>query len=175
MKRFHPILVAFHWLLATLIIIGLIMGGSVLSTTPNTAPEKLFFLKMHMSAGMIILVLMLIRFIIRFITAKPPHADIGNNLLNKLGVGTHFLFYLVVILMGMSGIAIANLAGLPDIVFNGSGVALPDTFDEYPPRIAHGVLSFILKVLIAGHVAAFIYHQFVRKDALFSRMWFGQR
>lgn len=76
--------------------------------------------------------------------------------------------------MAGSGLATANMAGLPEIVFGGSG-ALPATFDDLPPRIAHGVLGAILTLLIAGHVAAFIYHQFVRKDHLFSRMWFGRR
>jgi len=30
-------------------------------------------------------------------------------------------------------------------------------------------------VLIAAHVAAALYHQFMRKDGLLSRMWFGAR
>lgn len=175
MKRYHPLLVILHWLLAIMIIIGLVMGGSVLSATPNSDPEKLFFLKMHMSAGIIILALMVIRFIVRFFTTKPPHADIGNSLLNKLGAMTHYLFYGVVILMAGSGLAIANMAGLPDIVFGGSGAALPESFDEFAPRMAHGALSVVLMLLIAGHVLAFLYHQYVRKDGLFSRMWFGKR
>lgn len=151
------------------------MGKNVLSATSNADPEKLFFLKMHMSAGIIILVLMSFRFIVRFFSAKPDHADIGNSLLNKLGSMTHYLFYIVVVLMAGSGLATAQLAGLPEIVFGGSGAALPVDFSEYPPRIAHGVLSVILLLLIVGHVLAFLYHQFVRKDALFSRMWFGHR
>jgi len=175
MKRYHPFLVVLHWLLAVMIIMGLVMGGNVLSATPNTDPQKLLYLKMHMSAGILILVLMLVRLVIRFMTAKPPHADIGNGLLNKLGSATHYFFYLVVILMAGSGFAIANMAGLPDIVFGGSGVALPESFSEYPPRIAHGVLGVVLTLLIVGHVLAFLYHQFIRKDDLFSRMWFGQR
>ncbi len=175
MKRYHFVLVILHWLLAAMIIMGLIMGGNVLSVTPNTAPEKIFFLRMHMSAGMLILGFMLIRLIVRFFTDKPPHADIGNALLNKLGRATHYLLYLVVILLAGSGLATANLAGLPDIVFGGSGAPLPVSFDEYPPRIAHGILSFVLILLIIGHVTAFVYHQFIRKDKLFSRIWFGKR
>jgi len=90
-----------------MIVIGLVMGGNVLAVIPNSDSEKLFFLKMHMSAGMIILLLMVIN------TGKPPHADIGNTVLNKLGAITHYLFYGVVILMGGSGLAIAVSAGLP--------------------------------------------------------------
>ncbi|MEW8140281.1 MAG: cytochrome b/b6 domain-containing protein [Candidatus Thiodiazotropha endolucinida] len=175
MRRYHPALVLLHWLLAIMIVVGLIMGTNVLSATPNDAPEKLFYLKMHMSMGIIIFILMTTRLVIRFLTAKPPAADIGNSLINKLGIATHYLFYLVVILMGASGFATANMAGLPDIIFGDSGASLVSTFDDFPPRIAHGVLSSVLLMLIIGHVLAFLYHQYVRKDNLFSRMWFGRR
>ncbi|MES9973390.1 MAG: cytochrome b/b6 domain-containing protein, partial [Candidatus Thiodiazotropha sp.] len=78
-------------------------------------------------------------------------------------------------LMGASGFATANMAGLPEVVFGNSGAPLVSTFDDFPPRIAHGVLSQLLLILIIGHVLAFLYHQYVRKDSLFSRMWFGRR
>lgn len=175
MKRYHGALVALHWLLAIMIIMGLVMGGRVLSATPNSDPQKLFYLQMHMSMGILILALMAIRLLVRFFTRKPPHADIGNALLNKLGVATHYVFYLVVFLVAGSGLAIANMAGLPDIVFAKSGAPLPSDFSEYPPRAAHGILTKLLILVIVGHVAAFLYHQFVRKDGLFSRMWFGKR
>ncbi len=175
MKRYHPALVVLHWLLAVMIIMGLIMGANVLSPTPNDAPEKLFYLMMHMTMGMIILVLMIGRLVVRLFTAKPPTADIGNSLLNKFGIATHYLFYLVVILMALSGLATANMAGLPEIVFGGSGASLPSTFDEFPPRMAHGALGVVLLLLVIGHVLAFLYHQYGRKDGLFSRMWFGRR
>lgn len=174
-KRYHPLLVTLHWLLALMVIIGLIMGGAVLSATPNTEPEKLFYLRMHMGAGMTILVLMLVRLLVRIFTYKPPHADIGNELVNKLGVMAHYILYVLVFLVAGSGIAIAIQAGLPDIVFGGSGTPLPETFDNFQPRAAHGVLTMLLKLTILGHVAAFMVHQFIRKDGLFSRMWFAKR
>lgn len=118
---------------------------------------------------------MIIRLFIRIFTSRPPSADIGNETLNKLGTATHYLFYVVVILMAGSGLAIANMAGLPEIVFGGLGAPLPESFHVYPPRIAHGILSIVLLFLIIGHISAFIYHQFIRNDALFSRMWFGKR
>lgn len=175
MNRYHPLLIVFHWLLAFMVIMGLIMGNSVLSETANSDPQKLFYLKMHMSAGLLILVLMIIRLFIRIFTSRPPSADIGNETLNKLGTATHYLFYVVVILMAGSGLAIANMAGLPEIVFGGLGAPLPESFHVYPPRIAHGILGIVLLFLIIGHISAFIYHQFIRNDALFSRMWFGKR
>ncbi len=175
MTRYHPLLVALHWLLALMIIMGLVMGGFVLSETPNDDPFKLVALRMHMGAGIAILVLMVIRLVVRLATAKPPEADIGNAALNMGAKAAHWLFYLAVIAMCASGLAIANMAGLPAIVFGGSGDPLPPDFSAFPPRAAHGALAMLLMVLIAAHVAAALYHQFVRRDGLLGRMWFGKR
>lgn len=175
MNRYHSALVILHWLLALMIIGGLIMGSSVLAATPNSEPQKLFYLRMHMSMGIAILVLMIVRLIIRSVTAKPAHADIGYGVLNALGRVTHYAFYLVVIALAASGLATANMAGLPEIVFGGSGAPLPASFDAFPPRAAHRVLACVLAVLVAGHVLASLHHQFIRRDSLFSRMWFGDR
>ena len=175
MNKYHPFLVGLHWLLALMITTGLFMGSNVLSELPNSDPEKLFALRMHMSMGIIILVLTLIRLVVRLKTAKPAHADIGNPLLNKLGVMAHYVLYVLVILMAASGIAISVLAGLPDIVFAGSGAPLPASFDEFPPRAVHGIIAKLLILTIVAHILAALYHQFIRKDGLFGRMWFGKR
>ncbi|MET0081132.1 MAG: cytochrome b/b6 domain-containing protein, partial [Candidatus Thiodiazotropha lotti] len=170
MKRYHSLLITLHWLLAVLILMGLIMGSNVLSPTPNDVPEKLLYLRVHMSMGMLILVLMMVRLVVRVFSKKPAAADIGHSFLNKLGVTTHYLLYLITLLLAVSGLATASLAGLPDIVFGGSSAPVPASFDEFPPRIAHGILASVLLFLVVGHVMASLYHQFVRRDGLFSRM-----
>ena len=175
MTRYHPLLVTLHWLLAVMIIGGLIMGGFVLSETPNDDPFKLVSLRMHMGMGIAILVLMVLRLGTRLATRKPAHAETGNALLDRLGVLTHWLFYAVVIAVCASGLATANLAGLPDIVFGGSGEPLPASFDDIAPRAAHGALTTLLGLLIVAHIGAALYHQFIRRDGLFGRMWFGKR
>jgi len=60
-------------------------------------------------------------------------------------------------------------------VFQPNGEPLPTTFAVFPTFQAHAVLATLLAVLIAGHVAAALYHQFALKDGLFRRMWFGKR
>jgi len=81
----------------------------------------------------------------------------------------------MVFVMAGSGIAMSMQAGLPDIVFGGSGAALPETFDTFEPRAVHGIVSKVFFITIILHVLAALYHQFVRKDGLLGRMWFGQR
>ncbi|CAN0603432.1 unnamed protein product [Ectocarpus sp. 12 AP-2014] len=128
-----------------------------------------------MIAGIAILILMLVRLVVRLRTSHPPEADIGNAPLNRLSKWAHWALYLAVFGLIASGIGMSILAGLPPIVFGGSGDPLPASFNDLPPRAAHGLFATLLMLLIAGHVLAALYHQFVRKDGLFSRMWFGKR
>lgn len=172
--RYHPFLVALHWLLALMIIVALVMGSQVLAALPNDSPDKMFSLRAHMSIGIIIGVLMLARLIIRHSTTRPAKADSGNALLNTGARLAHLGLYLLVFAMVVSGIGISVLAGLPDIVFFGSGAPLPDSF-EGAPRAAHGVLSKVLGVVILAHIIGWAYHQFVLKDGLIRRMMFGKR
>jgi cytochrome b561 len=75
--------------------------------------------------------------------------------------------------MGLTGLGTSALAGLTTIVFQGSG-PLPADFAEFPPAIGHGFFSYVLSGLVALHVGAALFHQFIRKDNLLSRMWFGK-
>ncbi len=175
MIRYHSLLIGLHWILAFLIVVGLFMGNFVLSATPNSDSDKLFYLQMHMTAGILILVLMVVRMFVRIVTKGLPPADAGNALLNRFSVATHYAFYIVVLLVAGSGLAIASMSGLPDIVFGQSRAPLPADFSDYAPRAAHGILTKLLVLMILGHAVAALYHQFVRKDRLFSRMWFGRR
>ncbi len=175
MTRYHPILVSLHWLLAAMILGGLIMGANVLAETANDDPFKIISLRMHMSMGIAILVLMLLRLATRLFTAGPPEADIGNAFLNRLGGWMHWALYLAVVAMCVSGLATANMAGLPAIVFGGAETPLPADFSDLPPRAAHGIIATVLWLLILGHAGAAMFHQFIRRDNLLSRMWFGNR
>jgi cytochrome b561 len=173
--RYHPLLVTLHWLLAVLIIAALAIGFFWLAAMPNSDPRKIDILLVHMAGGMLILALMVIRFIVRMLTARPPAATAGNPLLDWTTPVIHYGFYLLVVLMAGTGLATAILARLNEIVFAGSGETLPPTLMIYPTRVAHGYIALVLAGFIILHVAAPIYHQFVRKDGLLQRMSFGRR
>lgn len=175
MTRYHPALVALHWLLALMLIVALVVGTLVLDPIPNSDPAKLDILRSHMIVGVAILILMLIRLIIRLRTTHPPEAAIGNATLNRLARWAHWALYIMVFAMVGSGIAMSVMTGLPPIVFGGSGDPLPATFDDLAPRAAHRLFATALMLLIAGHIAAALYHQFIRRDGLFARMWFAKR
>jgi len=173
--RYHPLLVALHWVLAVLIIAALAVGFFGLAATPNSDPQKIGVLRLHMAGGMLILGLMVIRFIVRLWTLRPAAATTGHPLLDRVAPVAHYGFYVLVLLMVGTGFATAILAGLNKIVFHGSGDPLPPDFLIYPTRVAHGYLAALLVGFITLHVLAALYHQFVRKDGLLRRMFFGRR
>jgi cytochrome b561 len=174
-SRYHPLLVTLHWVLALLIIAALSIGFFVLAAMPNADPQKIGVLRVHMAGGMLILALMVIRFAVRMWTSRPAGATTGYPLLDRIAPIIHYGFYVLVLLMVGSGYTTAILAGLPAIVFGGSGAPLPPTFNIYPSFLAHGYIATILASFIVLHVLAALYHQFVMKDELFRRMFLGRR
>ena len=171
-SRYQPALVALHWLLA-LVIIGLLcLGFFVLANMPNTDPNKLDILVWHMSGGMLVFVLMILRLIIRRWSARPAMAVTGAPLLDRLASMAHAGFYVIVFLMVATG---WTTGWLISSVFQPHGEPLPDSFAVFPTFQAHAALATLLAILIVVHVAAALYHHFVLKDGLFRRMWFGKR
>ena len=167
-SRYHPLLVTLHWLLAVLILLALAVGFLGLAAMENADPRKVTVLRWHMAGGMLILALMIIRLVVRLATAKPAPA-------NRLAPVVHWGFYLLVVLMVGTGFATGLAAGLPEIVFAGSGAPLPQSFAAFPTWVAHFWLATLLLGFIVLHVGAALHHQLVRRDGLLRRMGFGRR
>lgn len=174
-SRYHPLTVTLHWLLAVILVVALVMGSQVLEKIPNTDSEKINALRGHMMAGGLILLLTLLRIFVRFKAPAPNPVPTGSAILDKVAALVHVLLNVVVIVMAVSGIVLAFSAGLPDIVFGGSGQPLPLSFQDFPARAVHGIIAKVLMALIVLHIVGAIYHQLILKDNLMQRIWFGKR
>jgi cytochrome b561 len=174
-SRYHPLLVMLHWLIAVLIVAMLGVGFYLAVAMPNSDPQKIGVLLIHMSAGMFVFALMAVRFIVRLSTARPADAATGHPVLDRIAPAAHYGFYLLVLAMAGSGLSTAILSGLNRSVFQGSGEPLPPDFAIYPTFVAHFYFAWLLLGLLVLHVIAALYHQFFLRDGLFRRMWFGRR
>ena len=173
--RYHPLGVLLHWVIAVVLLATLLGALAGLEDIPNDDPTKVFALRIHMSLGITVVSLMLIRLIVRLSAKKPEPATKGEPALDWSRRIVHFLLYFLVFAMGATGLGMAFDASLFDIVFQGQDKPLPADFHELPPRAGHGLFARVLLVLIIGHALVALWHQFVRKDRLFRRMWFGKR
>jgi cytochrome b561 len=171
--RYHPVHVILHWLVALMVVGAFAVGMTTLDSTPNSAPEKVTYLQYHSIWGAVLALALVARLITRFVFKRPAPADAGHPALNLIGKVTHVLLYVGVFGMLLSGAGLSMQAGLMDVL-NGQA-SLPADFRVFPPRGVHGMTFSLLFLLILLHVGAALYHQFVRKDNLLSRMWFGKR
>jgi cytochrome b561 len=172
--RYHPLLVALHWLLVILLVVDLLAGTTQLARLPNDTPEKFEGLRTHVVGGLLILTLLLARLGVRMTTLTPTRASAGHPFLDGAAWLSHRLLYVAAIGMPLSGLLLALQANLPAILFLGEG-KLPVSLWIYPLRYVHFILARTLMVLIALHVAGALYHTFVRQDRLLRRMGFGRR
>jgi len=173
-SRYHPMLVALHWILALLIPTALALGTLVMAKIPTTDPMKVDALRGHMAGGILILTLMLMRFLIRFFADRPAAASTGSHLFDRLAQASHRMLYIAVIGMAAIGLSLALETGTLGILI-GESPRLPADFWAYKLRWAHYLISRLLWALIALHVAGALYHVLLRKDGLLRRMWFGRR
>jgi cytochrome b561 len=165
--------VALHWLIAALVVATLAIGKFLMPSIPADDPQKPVLLQMHAYFGAAIGLLLVIRLAMRYTVKRPAPADAGNTLLNFLAKAVHLFLYLFLIGMALSGFGLFQQANLL-AVFDGS-LPYPDDFFQYVPRMGHGLTSSLLLVLIVLHFGTAMYHQFIRKDNLLARMWFGKR
>ena len=132
--RFHPFLVALHWLLAILIGLQLGFGYFLIGKMSNSDPAKLGPLGNHMGFGTLIIVLMAIRLITRYFTSHPEPTASQREGLGLWRTPIHRLLYLVIFVTALSGwftgFLIAHLYEVP-------GNTLPADFAAYPTRVIH--------------------------------------
>lgn len=171
-KKYHSILISLHWILAIMIIASFMFGEFILSNITTLNPIKIPMLKAHIIFGLIILILTIFRLITRLSTKKPEAIKTGNKILDKLGGIVHFLFYVLILIIVFSGIASIDIAS----VFNGSVQTLISSgqilLDDSKPMMVHNFLTTILMFILLLHIGGFCYHQFFKKDSIFSRIWF---
>ena len=177
--RYTGVAIAFHWLLAAMILgslgVGWYMSGLSMS------PTRLKLYNWHKWAGVSILALSALRLLWR-LTHRPPAlpAAVQAGMPRWQQVAhhsTHHLLYLLFFAVPLIGWAYSSAAGFP-IVFLGL-VPLPN-FVPVDPDLAelikpwHQISAYALAALVVLHVAAALKHHVIDRDGLLARMLPGR-
>lgn len=169
-RRYGAVAMVIHWATAAAVF-ALLGSGLVMADTVDQS-AKVRLLTFHGAAGFFTGVLTLLRILWWvFADDRPPHTAATPRWQARAAGAVHGLLYAVILLMVASGLAMMALSGAPDILMNGG--TLPD-FNQYAPRIPHGLGAWTLMALIAAHVGAALYHQFALRDRLLGRMGLGR-
>lgn len=114
--RYTHIAIAFHWLIAILII-GQISGGLYMSDLPDErASEKFELFQWHKSFGITILLLSLMRLGWRLTHKPPAYSSELKNWERRLAKVTHIGFYVLMIAMPLGGWLVVSASPFADSV-----------------------------------------------------------
>jgi cytochrome b561 len=169
--RYSNVAIAFHWLLALMIVgsfcVGLYMSDLAMS------PTRLKLFNWHKWAGITIMALSGLRLLWR-LTHRPPPDVPMPSWQRRAAHAAHLLLYLLFFLVPLAGWAYSSSAGFPVVVFG--VIPLPD-FVPVDKALAevlkslHHLLAFALGFVVLIHIGAAVKHHYMDDDGLLLRMW----
>ncbi|MGM7447794.1 cytochrome b561 [Idiomarina loihiensis] len=160
----------FHWAMAALVISMLAAG---LLMVRSLEPWQLSILTVHKAFGVVAAALVMARLVNRLFHQVPPLPGDLSSLQTFVAKASHWLLYLLLFAMPISGYLMQYFAGRPIDVFGWFRLpsALTVNIENYAIfRELHGWLAIALMALVALHVAAALHHHFIRKDTVLKSM-----
>ncbi len=166
---------AFHWVMF-LILLGMVAVGYYMYELPADTPQQMGYkfglYDYHKSFGILILLLVVLRLGWRMINPVPKMPGGMRKIEIFSAHAMHVLLYIMMFIQPLSGWLMSSYGGHP-VKFFGSVLpaladkdkALGDIFHE-----VHEITAALLIALFAIHVAAALFHHFIRKDDVMKKM-----
>lgn len=170
-QRYGAIAILLHWLMAVLII-GMLILGLLMVRLPISL-QKLKWYGWHKEYGLLVLLLASVRLGWRFGNVVPMLPAHISGLQKLAAHGAHYILYILMFAMPLTGWMMSSAAGLP-VSFFGLFV-LPDLMAPNHDLMelleeVHEWLGYGLIAVICAHAGAALQHHFYHKDDILRRM-----
>lgn len=193
-QRYTRVAIVLHWLIA-IFIFAMLALGLYMVELPKEAPKQLafdlfdwglytwqmsepgsprmFYFNLHKSVGLSLLALIVLRIVWRVTHRPPAMLSSYRPWERKLATGTHHLFYLLMVVIPITGLMMSlnskfgiNWFGIH--LFDGvDNKSVRDTFEEM-----HEFATTLIMLLLVLHIGGGLKHKFLDKDATLTRMSF---
>jgi cytochrome b561 len=145
----------------------------VMVNMPESARFRSLLFTLHKSVGMTIIVLVTIR--IAWRARHPaPRLEVGLARWEKVvATGSHWLLYVVLVGMPVSGYLLDSAGGYPVSYFGLFSVPLlpkSPALSSAATWVHVAVGQWLVYTVISLHIAASVWHTFVRRDGVLDRM-----
>lgn len=160
-EKFPVLLRLIHWLMA-ICLLGLIASGWYMAGLSADVSYKYDFYPWHKSFGVLVIFLIALRILVR-LCSKIPELPAGlPNHEQKMANLTHFLLYVLMILVPLSGYMMSS-AGGHDIFF--FGILMPDVLEDNKElagtlHTIHGYIPYVLLGFVSLHILGALKHRF---------------
>jgi cytochrome b561 len=160
-----------HWLIVALLIAQFTVAWTMPHIGRDTPVTTL--ISLHFTFGIVILAVAIVRLAWRATHGEPePEAGLPPWQTATARV-VHWLLYALLFVLPILGWINASWRGMPIVMF---GAKLPQLVATRAPGWAwsgdvHSLLAnYLLLTLVGLHVAAALYHYFIRRDGVLQRM-----
>lgn len=185
-QRYSRAVIVLHWTIAGLILVQIGLGWYMNEVLPDHSPAQAAVLPLHVSVGLTILLLVLVRIAVRLIHRGPALPAGIAPWERVLACGSHLLFYLLLLALPLTGWALVSLRTGPIRFWGLPWPRLPglaQLLGPAPPRpVRHElshihvyILIWIVLINLAVHVAGALKHQFDGKPVLWRMLPFKAR
>ena len=161
-----------HWLTAVLVIATLPIAWHMTMLARDNPTRDTWF-TVHKSIGLTILALSVIRIVWRGLNPPPPLPDTTSRIESGLAHVSHWLLYLILFAMPISGYLISAAGGHPVNYF---GLFTIPNVVPTNPSLAKGAAGlhvlgqWAVYALVLLHVIGTVWHLVMRRDDLLARM-----
>ncbi len=165
----------FHWFIAVAVVLTIALA--LYLDGLDLGPAKSQALSIHKSVGIAIFVFTWLRLVWRLTHRPPALPNTMTSLQRIAATATHSCLYAITIAMPITGYISVAARGRETTFFElfvvPSWVPLDRALSNLT-ETAHRYGQYAVYALVALHVAAALYHQFVVRDGLLRRMWPGR-
>ncbi len=160
-----------HWLTAILIFTALFVGFVMVNSIGSYGA----LIGVHMTLGVTILVIVIVRAVNRFTHRAPKLPETVGRMEHKLVVGSELTLYALMLAQPLVGWAMVSATGRPVVIFGSLRLPRIAPFDAdlyFVLRQTHSVLAYLLVAVIAAHISAVLLHTLTLRDRMLARMTF---
>jgi cytochrome b561 len=171
--RYRAIVVWIHWITASVVVAQVIVGFTFHRFLERGTPERMEMLAWHKTLGVVILLLALLRLAVRLMNPPPPYPSDFPKWRRFVAVWTHRLFYVLLIVLPLTGLAaVSGRAedGWVPLQFGLSVPAFPGVPKENEYGDIHEYLVWLTLALLVIHIGAALKNQFTSTTAVADRM-----
>lgn len=168
-RQFTASMRFFHWLTAAMVLTMLFVGVTMVASL--TYYHSL--VSIHRPLGILLLIVVVIRFVNRHYSTLPPFLATMSQRERAVASVAELFLYALLVVQPLVGWGMLSAARYPIVLYGAIHLPfiLPHNLMLYAVlRRLHTVMAYALALAILAHFGAILFHSWVRRDRIFTRM-----
>lgn len=163
-----------HWVTALLVFLAIGVGYWIANAEISFSALRYF--GYHKTLGVIVMVLIVARLLWHQFSKPPRPVSSGAIWQDALAAAVHKCFYILLLLMPLSGWVGSSATGIDTVLFGRwtlPAIAPVSEHWEYAGFLIHGIAAKALVTLILMHIGGAVLRAVGKRDGTLRRMAFG--